>query len=144
MAGTFLGDSPEIFVDYFHFLGTQTHVASTSQYHRRFLMLPYYDLSTAEDFAQVHIEHNFSGFLLSKIPILKRTEWQFVAGYKLLTTSDQGNYDEITLGLDNFGWKLFRLFRIDAVLHRRYAHPENTGDSSRRLGVIVGLKIELN
>ena len=143
MAGTFLGESPQQFIDYFHFLGTQTHIANTSQYSRRFLMLPYYDMSSADDFAQVHLEHNFSGFLLSKVPILKRTQWQFVLGYKLLSTSDQGDYDEITLGLDNFGFKLFRLFRIDAVFHRRYAHPENLGPTDRRFGVIVGLKIDL-
>ena len=144
MAGTFLGDGPDRFIDYLHFIGTQTHVASASEYGRRFLMLPYYEMSSAEDFLQVHVEHNFGGYILSKIPILKKTGWQLVGGYKLLSTTDRGSYDEITIGLDNFGFKLFRLLRIDAVLHKRYTHPDNPTPEKRSLGVIVGFKIDIN
>ena len=140
MAGTFLGEGPEQFIDHFHFIGNQTYVVNTSDHHRRFLMLPYYEMSSAESFAQVHLEHNFNGYVLSKIPGLKRTEWQLTAGYKFLYTSDQGSYDEWIIGFENFGVKLFRLLRVDLVWHKRFP-ADNEPDTSRKLGLVVGSKI---
>jgi len=62
IAGSFLGSEPKQFIDRMHFLGTQTHIADASSYGRRFLMLPYYDKSSAGDWAQAHIQHNFNNF----------------------------------------------------------------------------------
>jgi len=141
VGGSFLGDGPSEFIDRMHFIGTQTHIANESEYSRRFLMLPYYEMSSAENFMQAHVQHNFKGYIMSKIPLLKKTEWQLVGGYKYLTTSDQGTYDEITVGLDNFGFKLFRLLRIDAVFHKKYTKEASSPESKRKIGFIVGSEI---
>lgn len=114
MGGGFLGNSPEEFIDYFHFLGNQTHVAN-AQDRNRFFLLPYYSHSASKGFVQGHFQHKFRGYLLSKVPLLKKTQWQLVGGYKFLKSNTQAYYDEIHIGLDNVGFGIARLFRVDAV-----------------------------
>ena len=140
--GTFL-NSPDFFVDNVHFLGNQTHIAYTGTYNYSFLMLPYYDFSTNDDFLQWHIQHSFDGYILGKIPLIRRLNWHLVGGYKqLLKTGD--DYLEWHIGLDNIGYKLFRLFRVDAVWAKRLLDIEQpTVDEGFNFGVVVGLKVKI-
>jgi len=138
--GKFLKRSLSIpFVDFYHFMGNQTHVGNPSNYYNRFLMLPYYDFSTREQFFEGHIQHNFQGFLLNKIPLIKKLQWHLVAGYKHLAIPSN-TYQEFHLGLDNIGIKVFRLFRVDAVWSTNL-NPEIVG--KYELGIIGGLKLDL-
>lgn len=114
MGGRFLGDGPTEFMDYFHFLGNQTHVASGLD-RNRFFLLPYYSHSANKSFMQGHFQHKFKGYVLSKVPLLKRTQWQLVGGYKFLKSNSRAYYDEFHIGLDNVGFGVARLFRVDAV-----------------------------
>lgn len=144
MGGGFIGDGPAQFIDYFHFLGNQTHVANTAD-RNRFFLLPYYSHSADESFVQGHFTHKFKGFLLSKAPLLKHTQFQLVTGYKFVKSNQQAYYDEFHIGLENVGIGIARIFRIDAV----FAHdhfdcgPLEDCTSGRSFGVVVSSAIML-
>jgi hypothetical protein len=139
--GLFLKPS-EYFMDYYHFMGNQTHIGYPADYNRSFLLMPYYRFSTNQDFAQVHLQHNFKGFVLGKIPLLRRLEWHLVGGFKYLTTDDGNTYRELHVGLDNLGFHVFRLLRVDAVWsHADHKFANFVGGT--KFGVVVGLKIDL-
>ncbi len=143
MGGTFLGDGPTQFIDYFHFLGNQTHVASSFD-RSRFYLLPYYDYSADGGFAQGHFQHHFKGFLLSKVPLLNKTQWQLVGGYKFVKSNTQDYYDEFHIGLDNVGFGIVRLFRVDAVWARDHFDCGPLADcvpSINSFGVVVSTSI---
>ncbi len=139
--GTFL-KQPEFFVDNIHFLGNQTHIAYTGTYNYSFLMLPYYDLSTNEDFLQWHIQHSFDGYILGKIPLIRRLNWHLVSGHKYLLRNGD-DYIEWHVGLDNIGYKLFRLFRVDAVWAKRLFADEINQTNDFNFGIVVGLKVKI-
>ena len=138
MGGGFLGESPEYFVDYFHFIGNQTHVGDTERYDRQFLLMPYYENSTDGGFVQLHYQHHFKGFIFSKLPLLRKTNFQLVAGYKYLNTSTSEAYDEYHIGLDNLGIGIARFFRLDFVWASSRCGPLEDCDDSRSFGVVLG------
>jgi hypothetical protein len=141
MGGSFLGEDPTEFIDYYHFYGNQTHIGNPDNYTYRFLMLPYYSNSASGDFFQLHLQHNFSGFLLSKLPLFKQLGWHLAGGYKMLRSSTSDPYQEIHLGVDNIGWHIFRLFRVDFVWSKQ--NLESTlehGDF--KFGVVAGIKMD--
>ena len=82
-------------------------------------------------FFQAHYEHNFSGFILDKIPVIRHTGWQLALGAKYLSAQGSSDYYELHAGLDNIGIHLFRLFRFDVV----YANDGNDGKWGYRIGV---------
>ena len=141
MGGGFLGQTPEFFADYVHFTGNQTHIGNSTEYYYQFLLMPYYDNSTNENFLQIHFQHKFNGFLLSKIPLLKRSNFQLVAGYKYLNTSTSELYDEFHIGFDNLGIGIARIFRIDLVWASRRCGPLEDCDDSKSLGIVLGSSI---
>ena len=140
-AGKFIAGEPKAFPDYFHFMGNQTHIGYPSNYHSRFLMLPYYQFSTNDSFLHFHVQHNFSGTIISKLPLFKLLGWHLVTGYKYLKTADQPYYAEYHLGIDNIGIKLFRLFRLDFVWSRNTDSVRE--DQNHRFGIIIGLKAKI-
>lgn len=138
MGGGFLGDKPDEFIDYYHFNGNRTHTILSSSFMWRFLHLPYYDLSTNDQFFQLHFHHNFMGYLISKVPLLKRTGWQINAGYKILTTPTN-SYDEIYLGLSNLGIKSFRLINLYVVLSKLHKGENPSLKNKRNPSLLISL-----
>lgn len=132
--GTFLGDQNVQFVDRKHFQGNQVIALSPYTYYRRFLRMPYYGYSTADSFFQMHLEHNFNGWILDKTPVLNQLGWNLVAGYKLLKVAERPSYMEVHAGLDNIGVGLFRLLRFDVV----WSKPQGR-DSE--LGFVIGVSL---
>ena len=65
---------------------------------------------------QVHVQHHFEGYIMDKLPLLRKTGWKFVAGGHLLYTEEQKEYFEASIGIENIGFGLFRLFRVDGVM----------------------------
>lgn len=109
-------DADEIsFVDYQHFNGNQTRVGTSFRYTNVFNLLPYYELSTNKGYFEGHVEHNFKGYLLGKIPGLNQLNFNLVAGAHFLSTQDRKPYSEVSIGLDNLGWGSFRFLRVDYV-----------------------------
>jgi hypothetical protein len=116
-AGSFVQKNKLYFMDYAHFLTTQTIFANNKL--NSFYLLPYYRFSTANNFIEAHYEHHFNGFLTNRIGFMRKLGWTLVAGGHYLTTSksnkdiftDQaiGNYGEITIGLE----RIFKIIRID-------------------------------
>jgi len=139
--GKFLRSNNISFIDYNHFEGNQTHIGDPYNYRNRFLLLPYYSHSSIGTFGEAHIQHNFNGFLLNRVPVLRKLGWQLVAGAKHLRSSQQEPYSELHIGLDNIGIHLFRLLRVDAVWAMQSVEEDSVDYS--RFGVVVGFKMDL-
>ncbi|WP_369908003.1 DUF5686 and carboxypeptidase regulatory-like domain-containing protein [Mesonia sp. K7] len=113
-AGKFFGADRISFVDYQHFRGNQTRLNLNSD-SRRFNLLPYYALSTNQEYAQLHAEHSFDGWVLGKIPLVRKLNFNLVLGYHGLATTHNQAYNEINIGLKNIGIGKFRFLRVDYV-----------------------------
>ncbi|MEH6536237.1 MAG: DUF5686 and carboxypeptidase regulatory-like domain-containing protein [Psychroserpens sp.] len=113
-AGKFFNADDISFVDYQHFNGNQTNFGESS-YLNVFNNLPYYTASTNDSYLEMHAEHDFNGFLLGKLPLLKKLNFNLIVGAHALATPDNNPYQEYTVGLDNIGWGKFRFLRLDYV-----------------------------
>ncbi|TXD85134.1 carboxypeptidase-like regulatory domain-containing protein [Subsaximicrobium wynnwilliamsii] len=130
-AGKFFNADDIAFVDYQHFNGNQTQIGAGS-YINVFNNLPYYAASTNDSYLEMHAEHDFNGFILGKIPLLQKLNFNLVLGAHALATPDNKPYQEYTIGLDNIGWGKFRFLRLD------YLRSYQSGFQSD--AIIFGLK----
>ncbi|WGK64873.1 DUF5686 and carboxypeptidase regulatory-like domain-containing protein [Croceiramulus getboli] len=132
-AGTFFNAANEIsFVDYQHFNGNQTRVGTSGRYLNTFNLMPYYERSTNQNYLEGHLEHDFKGWILGKIPGINQLNFNLIAGAHVLATRDAKPYYEFSVGMDNIGWGKYRLLRLD------YVRSYNQGDGFGAL--IFGLK----
>ncbi|MBA6151159.1 DUF5686 and carboxypeptidase regulatory-like domain-containing protein [Gelidibacter maritimus] len=131
-AGTFFNAEDIGLMDYYHPNGNQTHVGTSSNYLNVFNNLPYYALSTNSSYFEMHVEHDFKGLLLSRVPLLNKLNYNLVIGAHAFATENIKPYQEYSIGIDNIGFKKFRFLRVDYV--RSYQHGYQ-GDA-----VIFGLK----
>ncbi|HLS31098.1 MAG TPA: DUF5686 and carboxypeptidase regulatory-like domain-containing protein [Flavobacteriaceae bacterium] len=130
-AGKFFNAEEIALVDYKHFAGNQFRVNAGTQMNR-YNLLPYYDFSTKDQYAEAHFEHNFQGWLLGKIPGVNKLGFKVVVGGHALWTGGKKPYQEVSIGLDNLGYGLFRVLKVD------YVHSFYNGND---LGAVVfGLK----
>ncbi|MCB0446407.1 MAG: carboxypeptidase-like regulatory domain-containing protein, partial [Gelidibacter sp.] len=113
-AGWFFNADDIAFMDYHHFNGNQTHIGQGS-YLDVFNNLPYYSLSTNKSYMELHLEHDFNGFIMGKIPLLNKLNFNLIVGAHALATPDNKPYQEYTVGIDNIGWGKFRFLRLDYV-----------------------------
>ncbi len=132
-AGKFFNADGISFVDYRHFNGNQTHVGTSDRYLNVFNMMPYYNNSTNDSYFEAHVEHDFKGYIMNKIPLLNKLQWNLVVGYHHLSIPERAPYHEFTAGFDNVGFGKFRFFRVDYV--RSYQGGQTTD------GVVFGLKL---
>jgi hypothetical protein len=114
-AGKFFNADDIAFMDYQHFNGNQTHVSTEGNYSNVFNNLDYYSASTNDAYFEAHTEHDFNGFLLGKVPLLNKLNFNLVVGAHLLATPDFKPYQEFTIGLDNIGWRKWRFLRVDYI-----------------------------
>jgi len=133
-AGKFFNADGIAFVDYKHFNGNQTHINNGDRYLNVFNFLPYYSRSTNDSYTEIHAEHNFQGYVMNKIPLLKHLKSTLVLGYHQLGVPGEKPYQEFTVGLDKLGFGKFRIFRIDYL--RSYNGSGFAGD-----GIIFGIKL---
>lgn len=133
-AGSFLEKNDIAFTDYKHFNGNQTFIGSSSIYNKQFNLLPYYEYSTNKSYIAFHLEHDFRGYLMNKIPLLNKTRYSFVFGFHMLEVPDKNVYQEFSLGLNNFGFGKFRPFRIDYF-------TSISSDAPKKHGIVIGIKI---
>jgi len=117
-AGSFIRNQDLTFFDYRHFAGNAFYV-SKGDYREVFMNLPYYQFSTQNDYLEFHWLHNFQGYLLNKVPGVRRLGLALEAKGSYLYHDDIGHYNEISLGIDRIGWGLFRMFRLDFVVSLR-------------------------
>jgi hypothetical protein len=102
-------------MDFKHVNGNQTHVNMNGNYLSCFKNLGYYDLSTPENYFEYHLEHDFNGYILGKIPLLNSLNYNLIIGAHSFSTKQQKPYQEYSLGINNIGWGKYRFLRIDYV-----------------------------
>ncbi|NVK52903.1 MAG: carboxypeptidase-like regulatory domain-containing protein [Flavobacteriaceae bacterium] len=126
-AGYFLNKKDIPFMDYAHFNGNKFAFPSPNGTMNSFNLLDYYSHSTNDKYAEFHGEHNFKGFLLSKIPLINKLNFHVVAGAKGLFTGDRKPYTEASIGIDNIGWSKWRFLRIDYVISKGGIYQKQNG-----------------
>lgn len=109
--GGFLNTKTMSFMDHKHFLGNQT-IFNTNDYLNSYRLLPYYEFSADQWYAEAHGEHHFNGFLFNAIPLIKKLKAQEVVGAHFLFNNKLDQYYEINFALEN----IFGFMRIDYVL----------------------------
>jgi len=130
--GTFFNAENISFADYQHFNGNQTRVGTTANYTNVFNLLPYYELSTNKNYFEGHLEHDFKGWILGKIPGINQLNFNLIAGAHILSIENQKPYTELSIGIDNLGIGKYRLLRLD------YVYSTYNGNSTGAF--IFGLK----
>lgn len=127
-AGYYLSTKEMTYLDYTHFLGEQTYFLGSSAnatYLDQFRALDYYQYSTNRPFIEVHFQHNFRGFPLTQIPLLKKLRLNHYTGLNALVIFDGNlsNYSEVYYGVDNLlgAIKPLRWFnlRVDVAMRVR-------------------------
>jgi len=93
-------------------------------------MLDYYTYSTNNYFVEAHYEHDFSGFLFNKIPLLRKLKVNELMGVHYLYTEKIQHYTEVFFGIEKLN-----LARIDFVMAFMQGQPTGTGI---RLGFKIG------
>ena len=132
--GKFFNAANISFVDYKHFNGNQIIISANNRYLDMFNLLPYYSHSTNDSYTEMHIEHNFDGFIMNKIPLLYKLKSTMIIGYHHLATPENKPYQEFSIGLDKLGFGKFKLLRLDYV--RSY-----NGTAFLNDGIMIGLEI---
>lgn len=122
-AGGFLNSKYASLPDMMHVADNQ--LALASPYLQSFQLMPYYMFSnTAGLYGEAHVEYNLNGLLTNKIPLLKKARWNLVAANNTLYINPNNYYTEVSLGIDNLGFKIFRFLRVDVV--RGWDHNRKT------------------
>lgn len=132
-AGKFFNADNISFIDYKHFNGNLTHVVLDGSYLNSFGLLPYYSNSTNDAYLETHIEHNFKGYIMNKIPLLNKLQWNLIGGFHQINVPKVKPYQEFSVGFDNIGIGKLRIFRVSYV--RAYQNGYQ-GD-----GFVFGIKM---
>ncbi len=127
-AGTFLHNKKMELMDYYQFSGNKTKLSNFD--FSDFQMLDYYTYSTNNYFVEAHYEHDFSGFLFNKIPLLRKLKVNELMGVHYLYTEKIQHYTEVFFGIEKLN-----LARIDFVMAFMQGQPTGTGI---RLGFKIG------
>jgi hypothetical protein len=103
-AGKFLNNNSVYFPDYKQFSGNQVLFYQNDIY--SFLLLDYYHFSTYTEYLEGHLEHNFSGFITNKIPLIRKLKLQEIVDFNYLCTPELHNYYELGFGLQYLGFRV--------------------------------------
>lgn len=95
--GAFPNTSRLYYPDYNQFRGGQGFFFDSQQ--GSFHFLNFYTYSTYRPFFEAHVEHNFGGLFLSKIPLLSKIKIQEIIGGSYLTQGMLPDYKEVYFGL---------------------------------------------
>jgi hypothetical protein len=98
----------------------------------KFHLLPYYDFSTNKNYFEGHIEQDFKGWILGKIPLLNKLNYNLILGTHFLATKNNKTYSEVSVGIDNLGFGKYRFLRLDYAI--------SNFEGNRQGAFIFGLK----
>jgi len=103
-AGKFLNNSSIYYPDYKQFAGNEVlfYKGGISS----FLLLNYYNFSTYTQYIEGHVEQNFSGFILNKIPLIRKLKLQEIVDINYLSTPTIKNYTELGFGVQYLNFRL--------------------------------------
>ncbi len=123
-AGKFINSNNLYFTDYNQFKGNEGLFYRSGV--TSFLLLDMYTYSTHTEYIEGHFEHNFSGFITNKIPLLRKLKLQEIFHLNYLTSPELKNYYEVGVGVKYLNLKLL------------YGQSYNSGNnvhSAIRLGI---------
>jgi len=115
VTGGFLNTNYVSFPDLMHLNGIRG-VGYAAPYLRSFQFAPYYAFSNKVSlYGEGHIEYHLNGLISNKIPLLRQARYYLLFGGNAFYASSTNYYTEAFVGIDNIGWKLVRIFRVDFV-----------------------------
>ncbi|WP_448702830.1 DUF5686 and carboxypeptidase regulatory-like domain-containing protein [Mucilaginibacter sp. AW1-3] len=133
-AGKFLNTNSLYYTDYKQFNGT-----SIQQYEpglNKLLLLDPYKYSTSDEYFEGHLEHNFSGFILNKIPLIRKAKLQEIVDFNYLATPALKSYSELGVGVEWFGFRAMYAWSWDNTAHQtqgfRFGINIGGGNGQRR------------
>lgn len=103
-AGKFLRAKQLYFIDYAQFIGNDGFINLISS--NRFLLLDSYRYSTPDKYFEAHIEHNFSGYILNNVPLIRKLKLQEIIDLNYLTTPVLKSYYEVAAGVQYLNFRL--------------------------------------
>lgn len=104
-AGKFFNAKNIFYTDYKHFSGNQVLFYQPGI--NSFMLLDYYRYSTGDKYLEGHLEHNFSGFITNKIPLIRKLKLQELFDVNYLYTPTLKHYTEIGFGVQtNTGFRV--------------------------------------
>ncbi|WP_316827156.1 DUF5686 and carboxypeptidase regulatory-like domain-containing protein [Pedobacter miscanthi] len=120
--GKFLNNEKMYYPDFKHFAGNISTIFPPNL--RKFQYLDFYQFSTNQQYFEAHLEHNFAGFFMNKIPLLRKAKLEEFIGGGYLSSPEKRNYKEFYFGIQRLvlrasygfaydgGTKLTQGFRI--------------------------------
>lgn len=123
--GVFLKKKEIAFMDFLQPNGNELTYPLQTGGINSFGLLEYYKFYSNDKYAEAHIQHNFKGALLGKIPLLNKLNYHLVLGSKALVMADAKPYTEYSVGLDNLGFGKWRFLRLDYVKSNYNGVSEN-------------------
>lgn len=132
--GSFMNSNRVEFPDFHHFNGIQNiflqPTSNTWSNIRQFSTLPYYDYSTATNYLEVHIKHNFRQPIIANLLNKTGMNWSTYIGWNFLHTSDRFDYSEYYVGIED----IFEILSVQFV----YTTPQlPSARSSIRIGINI-------
>jgi len=103
-AGKFINSNSLFYTDYQQFAGNEVLFYKSGI--DSFLLLNYYGFSTRTEYVEGHIEQNFSGFILNKVPLIRKLKLQEIVDINYLSTPELKNYAELGVGVQYLNFRL--------------------------------------
>ena len=133
--GGFLNTTYVSIPDLMHLYGDRG-IGIAAPYLQGFQMAQYYEFSNKVAlYGEGHVEYHLNGLLSNKIPLLRQARFYLLFGGNAFYAQQNDYYTEAFIGIDNIGWKLARLLRVDFVQSWDSHLGHNTGI---RCGLNVG------
>ncbi len=125
--GGFLNSNYVSIPDLTHLYGNRG-MGIASPYLESFQMAPFYNFSNKEPiYGEAHIEYHLKGLLSNKIPLLRQARWYLLVGGNAFYATEKQYYTEAFVGIDNIGYKLVRVARVDFVQSWDCRGGQNSG-----------------
>ncbi|MFD2569739.1 DUF5686 and carboxypeptidase regulatory-like domain-containing protein [Spirosoma soli] len=113
-AGTFFNDRALYFPDFKHFAGNQFFFQQGDVV-SSFRLLPYYQYSTAQRFAEGHVLAEFRKFLITQLTVVRLIGLKENLFVHYLYTPTSKNYAEVGYGLDGLIPQVLPFFRVEVI-----------------------------
>ncbi|KIA92951.1 hypothetical protein OC25_14690 [Pedobacter kyungheensis] len=95
--GKFVNNKKMYYPDFKHFSGNISTIFPPNI--RKFQYLDFYQFSTNQQYFEAHLEHNFAGFFMNKIPLLRKAKLEEFIGGGYLSSPEKRNYKEFYFGI---------------------------------------------
>jgi hypothetical protein len=110
-AGKFLNTRQIYYPEARHFRGNNSLFSIPEL--RKFQFLDFYLFSTDREYVEAHFEHNFSGLLTNKVPILRKAKLEEIVGASYLSQPIKRNYTEFYFGFQRLIFRATYGFAYD-------------------------------